>query len=89
MYMYHKPLCYQIFPMTDNRKNWFKDATGVFSFVDVMFNTFISWTNLENEPEPGFSIMYFLAKMIPVLVLLFVLWILYKFVPVTKLKKRK
>jgi hypothetical protein len=90
MYMYHKPLCYQIFPMTDNRKNWFKDATGVFSFADWSFNTFISCTNLENEPEPGFSIIYFLAKLIPILLLFLVLWILYRFVPHTiKLKKRK
>jgi len=92
MYMYHKPLCYQIFPMTDNRKNWFKDATGVFSFADWSFNTFISCTNLENEPEPGFSIIYFLAKLIPILLLFLLVWILYSFFPVfhtIKLKKRK
>jgi len=87
VYMYHKPLCYQTFPMTDNRKNWFKNANGFFSFVDFIFNTFISFTNLENEPEPGFSILYFLAKLMPFLLFL-VLWILYRFVP-TKIKKRK
>ena len=93
VYMYHKPLCYQTFPMTDNRKNWFKNSPPIVSsFVETLFNKFIAWTNLENHPEPGFSIVYFLAKLIPFLVLLVVLWILYKFVPtfhVTKIKKRR
>uniref|UniRef100_A0A6C0HXQ4 Glycosyltransferase n=1 Tax=viral metagenome TaxID=1070528 RepID=A0A6C0HXQ4_9ZZZZ len=92
IYMYHKPVCYQTFPMTENRKNWFKNSSGVFSFADMVFNTFISCTNLENEPEPGFSIIYFLAKLIPILLLLLVVWILYRFFPVfkiIKLKKRK
>jgi len=72
IYMYHKPLCYQTFPMTENRKtSW----NGTFD------NIFISWTNLENEPEPGFTILYWIAKLIPILLLFFVLWILYKFVP--------
>lgn len=80
VYMYHKPLCYQIFPMTDNRKNWFKNANGLFSVVDVIFNTFISWTNLENEPEPGFSILYFLAKLIPFILFFLLVW-LFSYIP--------
>lgn len=59
MYMYHKPLCYQTFPMTENRKVWF-EGDGWFNyiapFIYFIVDTFISWTNLENEPEPGFSI---------------------------------
>ena len=34
------------------------------------------WTNLENDPIVGFSILYFLAKLIPFLILFIVLWIL-------------
>jgi hypothetical protein len=64
IYMYYKPLCYQTFPKTDSRKDWFKFDNWkyvglVLQFID---DTFITLTNLENEPEPGFSIMYFLAK---------------------------
>jgi len=81
MYMYHKPLCYQTFPMTDNRKNWLKNSDHILApFAEMVSDTFLSWTNLENEPEPGFTILYWIAKLIPFL-LFFVLWILYKFVP--------
>ena len=65
IYMYHKPLCYQTFPMTENRKSW----------NGIIPDTFIAWTNLENEPEPGFTILYWFAKLIP-FVLLFLLWTL-------------
>ena len=81
MYMYHKPLCYQTFPMTENRKSWFKgDNKKLMIFSEIVWDTFLSLTNLENEPEPGFSIMYWFAKLIPILLLLFVLWIL-RYVP--------
>ena len=77
IYMYYKPLCYQTFPLTNNRKEWYTVKESIFAPIFIMaVNTFISLTNLENEPEPGFSILYFLAKMIPILLLFFVLWIL-------------
>ena len=44
------------------------------TILQVISDTFITWTNLENDPIVGFSIMYFLAKLIPFL--LFLLWIL-------------
>jgi len=92
IYMYHKPLCYQTFPLTENRKEWYTVKSIFAPILTIVLNTFISWTNLENEPEPGFTILYLIAKLIPILVLFFVLWILYRFVPVfhsIKLKKRK
>jgi hypothetical protein len=92
VYMYHKPLCYQTFPMTDNRKNWFKNSPPIVSYyVETLFNTFIKWTNLENQPEPGFSIVYFLAKFIPFLLLLLVLWILnhFSYLSCSSLKGRR
>ena len=73
LYMYHTPLCYQLFPMTENRKNWHKNS---FPFSKMLSDLFISWTNLENEPEPGFTILYFLAKIIPFLLLFLLVWIL-------------
>jgi hypothetical protein len=91
IYMYYKPLCYQIFPLTESRKEWYTEKESMFAPIAMMaLNKFISLTNLENEPEPGFTILYLIAKLIPVLLLLIVLWILYRFVPHTiKLKKRK
>jgi hypothetical protein len=85
MYMYHKPLCYQTFPMTDNRKEWFK-GDGFMNYItpiiDFMLTTCISWTNLEREPEPGFSIIYWIAKCMPLLLILFL-------VVISKVMKKK
>ena len=82
-YMYHKPLCYQIFPYTLSRQGWFNNHKGLLSYIAPILkyitNTFLSFTNLENEPEPGFSIMYFLGKSLTIILLLILLWILYRF----------
>ena len=81
IYMYHKPLCYQTFPLTDNRKEWYTVKESIFAPIFIMaINTFISWTNLENEPEPGFTILYWIAKLIPFLLLFLLVWIL-RFIP--------
>ena len=71
IYMYHKPLCYQTFPMTENRKT---------SWSGIIPDTFISCTNLENEPEPGFTILYWFAKLMPILLFFLILWLL-RFIP--------
>lgn len=60
LYMYHKPLVYQTMPMTENRKEWFAD--GILSKgVELATNTFISATGLDESPEPGTSILYFIS----------------------------
>ena len=78
LYMYYKPLCYQTFPSTNNRKTWFMFDDWRYYIAPILqfiSDTFITWTNLETDPIVGFSIMYFFAKLIP-FVLLFLLWIL-------------
>jgi len=80
LYMYYKPLCYQTFPTTNNKKTWFIFEDWryyIAPIIKFITNTFINLTNLENEPEPGFSIIYFIAKMMPLL-LLFVIWRLFR-----------
>ena len=77
-YMYHKPLCYQTFPMTKNRKNWHKDGGILGMILKALDNGFITWTRLDQSPEPGFTIMYWVAKLIPFLLFLLV-WILSYF----------
>jgi hypothetical protein len=77
MYMFYKPLCYQIFPKTENRKNWTKNVHPILKpFFNTVSDTIISCTNLENEPEPGFTILYWFAKMVPFLLFFLLLWIL-------------
>ena len=91
MYMYHKPLCYQTFPMTDNRKEWFKGdgvMNSITPIIDVILTMFISCVNLEKEPEPGFTILYWIAKCIPILLLLFLVWVIRSFYPKRGLNSR-
>jgi hypothetical protein len=77
VYMYYKPLCYQTFPMTENRKRHTENYSPLMSYIiKTIFDTFISWTNLENEPTKGFAIMYFCAKSFLFLLLFILLWII-------------
>jgi len=90
IYMYYKPLCYQTFPMTDNRKTWYKNRENKLApFAEIISDKLISWTNLDHEPEPGFSIMYFIAKSIPVLLLLLILWVISHFSYLCKIKPKR
>ena len=70
LYMYYKPLCYQIFPKTENRANWHKTDSAVDNFLRWGGDTFISVTGLDVKPEPGFSILYFLSKLAGALIIL-------------------
>lgn len=81
VYMYYKPLCYQTFPMTENKKGWYNSINP---FWKIISDNFTFWTNIDKEPAMGFSIMYFGAKLIPVLFLLFLIWILIKLISLFK-----
>lgn len=72
-YTYYKPLCYQLFPETENSKNW---VTGSYH------QKFLSLLNLDKSIEPGYSIFYALSKIIfYILILLFIfsLYLIYKY----------
>ena len=79
LYMYHKPLCYQLFPLTENRTNWYN---GLHPFLGMILGwldgSFIAWTRLDQSPELGFFILYCLAKFIPFLLALLVWFIIKK-----------
>jgi len=58
-YLYYKPLCYQTFPETENKQTWGeKDNVIIFTIKDWI----IHLLNLDKTPEPGYSILYTLAK---------------------------
>jgi hypothetical protein len=68
-YMYYIPLVYQLFPQTDNSKNW----PFIWPF-DIIARECIKLVNLEKNMEPGTSIMYILSK---ILFLAFIFYIMY------------
>jgi hypothetical protein len=70
-YIYNEPLCYQLFPETENQKHWGNDIG-----VKVQKYT-INKLKLDVQVEPGYSIMYTISRglyglCIIVVVLLFI-----------------
>ena len=68
-YMYFKPLCYQLFPETENSKIWGKDNFFLFLIAKFVIPLF-RFLNLHKEAEPGYSIFYFFSKTIILAVLI-------------------
>ena len=71
-YMYYKPLCYQLFPITNNSKNWVMS--------DLLLLIF-SILKLDKQAEPGTSMCYKYSNMICFilgLILIFIIYIIYK-----------
>ncbi len=72
-YIYYTPLCYQLYPETENQKNWGNgnDISFVFARIHVWR---LRLLKLHEKIQPGYSIMYAYAKIIPFLLL----YILYR-----------
>jgi hypothetical protein len=66
-YGYYKPLCYQLFPETENQKQWM----SISKFTTIPFYKFMK---LDTQPEPGFTIMYN-SSQFALLIILFVIYI--------------
>jgi hypothetical protein len=84
-YLYHIPLCYQTYPETENKQTWFEKDNIAIGYAK---NKIIELLNLDKTPEPGFSILYFFAKVIiPFVFLLstgiFIFLIYYIFITIT------
>ena len=84
-YFYRTALCYQIFPETENKKNWTINKDGktniilyvIFYYVDILFKIL----NLDKRPQPGFNYIYntviigdFLVVFILILVIIYYLF---------------
>ena len=73
-YNYYKPLCYQLFPNTENRNNWGNYHKIIHYITQYIVVTFIKLLGIDKNVEPGYSIFYMLSK----LLFLFVILILFK-----------
>ena len=58
-YLYHTPVCYQTYPDTENKASWSEKDNAIIGYLK---NKVITVLNLDKSPEPGFSIIYFIAK---------------------------
>jgi hypothetical protein len=69
LYMYYKPLCYQIFTGTENSSQWV--SPGPFKTTQMfLINFFLKLFGLNKTPEPGTSIIYLLSQLLFLLLVL-------------------
>lgn len=72
-FFYHIPLCYQLFPQTENQKNWGSDSF-INSCGAKVFILLFQMLGLDKQIDPGYSVMYAVSK----LPLLIVVWLLIR-----------
>jgi hypothetical protein len=83
-FLYCEPLCYQLFPETENSKHWGDNLFLKLFFIIV--KGFVPLLKLDTQVEPGYTICYFLSKII----LFFILFIIiYKIVKNVFIKNKK
>lgn len=74
-YVYKEPICYQLFPETENSEKW----ASFFGFNPIKL--YINAIKLDTELEPGYSYTYSFAKVlgfILIILLLYIAWLLIK-----------
>jgi hypothetical protein len=61
-YFYKEPLCFQLFPPTENRKNWGRDLIpSLHCVVQFLADGFVPFFALDTSIK-GYYLLYFLAK---------------------------
>lgn len=79
-YVYHQPLCYQLFPVTENSKQWF-NPLGIAQFIKFTHTI----TGVDKRVD-GYGIHYGVSKLLYVLLWILLLYIAMRLV--TKKRKR-
>jgi hypothetical protein len=64
VYMFYKPLSYQTFPDTENRKVW---STMYGKARNFIYLNGIKVLKLDTQVQPGYNIIYFLSKLLPII----------------------
>lgn len=80
-HIYYKPLCYQIFPETDNQNTW-DEGLDIFSRLCLSLHlNFMKAIQLDKYPQPGFDIYYlcsYIWNTILYLTIIYIIYIIYK-----------
>ena len=72
-YIYYSPLCYQLFPNTENKTYWGKDNIFFYIMAKMMI-LILNFIKLDKQTEPGYSIFYAFSKIwLWILILIFLL----------------
>jgi hypothetical protein len=75
-YIYYTPLCYQLFPDTDNLHNW--GINSLFLYVQgFIIKIIVKIFRLDKSIEPGYTIFYILSKLL-FFILIYLTYKMYK-----------
>ena len=75
-YMYYTPVCYQLFPETDNKKIW-GGSSKIAQCLSKITKVTISVLGLDKNIEPGYSITYAISKILPIILLIVLITNIY------------
>jgi hypothetical protein len=69
-YMFYEPLCYQLFPETENKKYW------LYLFgISELLKGLLKYFEMDKKAEPGFSFFYWFSLLFFVFFVLFLLFL--------------
>jgi len=86
-YMYCEPLCYQLFPDTENSKTWGTSSYFLYILTQIVKKMFKMF-KLDIQPEPGYSFFYMFSKIFPFILLILILVIVYKIINIPLVKNK-
>ena len=76
LYMYYKPLCYQIFTGTENSSQWV--SPGPFKTTQMfLINFFLNIFGIDKTPQPGTSIIYLISKLLFLFLVILVSYLIH------------
>lgn len=80
-FTFYKPLCYQLVPQTDNMKDWGNIQNPHLAALSQWVNNNVfCLLKLDKQEEPGYSIIYFISKLLFIILFLFIVAVLYYFI---------
>ena len=77
-FCYYLPLCYQLFPVTDNSKTWLSENKFLHFISKIIFNI-LQMFKLDKQINPGYNIAYTFSKYILLIILLLIIILLIYF----------
>jgi len=86
-YAYCEPVCYQLYPDTDNSNNWHKD-NYILYIISKSVKKFYNILKLNTQIEPGYSIFYIFSKIFAFTIIILILVIVYNIVNRVIVKNR-
>lgn len=70
-YMYYTPLCYQLFPPTENSKYW-GNKTTFYSYCSEIMKFILKLFKLDKQIQPGYNFFYIFSTLWWILLLLLI-----------------